>query len=75
MGKYIEWETFRDAAVDILQNDPFTSRLIVKYNHKRGVCLLKVTDDKKWIKTKITNIKDFTKIEQFVNAASKILAN
>ena len=75
MGKYITWEAFRDAAVEAIQNEPFATRLIVKYNHKKEMCILKVTDDNKWIMTKITHVKDFSKIEQFVNAASKILAN
>lgn len=63
MGKYITWEAFRDTAIDVLQNNPYTSRLVVKYNDSKGVCILKVTDDQRWIMTKITNIKDFTKIE------------
>ncbi|KAL4477766.1 hypothetical protein ABPG72_018940 [Tetrahymena utriculariae] len=75
MGKFVEWEIFRDTATELIGSNPFISRLVVKYNHKKDVCIMKVTDDKKWIKTKIVNIKDFTKIEQFIKVASKILSN
>lgn len=38
-----------------MENDPFKTRVVTKYNHLKSIAIVKVTDDKNVVLTKLKN--------------------
>ena len=74
-NKKLPFEEFFDQALDVLVNDPFRSKFVLKYAHKKQLAVLKVTDGKKILLCKLTQKDDFEKLEKFIQIVSKILSN
>ncbi|KRX04684.1 Signal recognition particle, SRP9/SRP14 subunit [Pseudocohnilembus persalinus] len=72
---YKAWDEFLVLGLEILGNNPFTSRVVTKYNNVKKTLIVKVTDDKNIVLTKLTHPSDFEKYENFFLIATKLLSN
>ncbi|KAM3144225.1 hypothetical protein pb186bvf_003687 [Paramecium bursaria] len=65
------WDNFMTQGLDLILESP-TARATVKYNKKKEVALLKVTDDKKRV---IFKCHAIDQLEQFIKITSKLMLN
>jgi len=70
-----KWEHFFEAAIDLCLNDPFKTRVTIKYKNNKSLALIKVTDDKKVFLFKIMEEADLKKIDSLLRVVSQILTN
>lgn len=59
MGKYKLWKEFIDLALEIMINNPCKSRLVIKYINKKNAAIIKVTDDKQTVMSKLNKEEQF----------------
>ena len=69
------FDDFFESALDQLVNDPFKTRVILKYQHKNSRATIRLTDGKKTLISKLKEKSDFEKLEKFIQIVSKILSN
>jgi len=70
-----KWEDFLDKAQELLQDDPYKTRVTVKYRGKSKITILKVTDNKKVAMYKCKEEDDFKRMDSLLKFASQIFAN
>jgi predicted DNA binding CopG/RHH family protein len=73
--KIIEFDDFFNQALDNLAQDPFKTKVIVKYTHNKKLVNIRVTDGRKTLITKLKAKEDFEKLEKFIHVVTKILSN
>ncbi|GAQ85385.1 Signal recognition particle SRP9/SRP14 subunit [Klebsormidium nitens] len=62
---YIEsWDEFAEKAEMLFRAEPLRTRYCVKYRHREGLLVLKVTDDKVCLKFKTDQAQDAKKMEK-----------
>ncbi len=74
-GYVQKWEDFFENAIDICLNDPFKSRVCLKYKNSYSLAIVKVTDGKKTLLYKCKEEADIKKIDGLFRVATQILAN
>lgn len=68
-------DEFLDKMTDLINRDPFKSRVYFKYFHEKNNMVIKVTNDKKSIMMKIDEKADLKKLEAILHEATKLLSN
>jgi signal recognition particle subunit SRP9 len=58
------WTEFIEAAEKLLLANPTRTRYTIKYRHKDGAMVLKVTDDRVCLKFRTDQAADFKKLEK-----------
>ncbi len=70
-----KWDTFFESVLDLCLNDPFKTRISLKYKNKKDLAIVKATDDVKTFIYKCTEEADLKKIDNLFKVATQILAN
>lgn len=58
------WDLFYESAQKLYAANPTKTRYVIKYRHKDGKLVLKVTDNKTCIKYRATHTQSLKKLEQ-----------
>ena len=61
------WEDFEIAAENMYMKNPKNCRFTVKYVHKKGNTVLKMTDNEKCVQYKTEILPDVKKMERFTS--------
>jgi len=59
-----KWDVFFDSAQKLYEQDPAHTRYVIKYRHKDGKLVLKVTDNRTCIKHKSSYESSVKKMQQ-----------
>lgn len=70
-----KWDHFFESSVELLLNNPFKTRLTMKYKNKNNIAILKVTDNSTVYMYKATEENDLKKIDALFKVAAQILSN
>lgn len=69
------YDQFFSQVEDLLQIDPFTSRLVVKYCQKRRVLIMSLRSDKKVITHAVMQKDDAKKVESVMHKCAEVYTN
>ncbi|ESO03730.1 hypothetical protein HELRODRAFT_80106 [Helobdella robusta] len=69
------WEEFSKAAERLYTDDPMKCRYVIKYNHVKGMVVLKMTNDKVCIQYRSEHAQDVKKIEKFTSQLMRHMAS
>ncbi|KAL0274314.1 UNVERIFIED_CONTAM: hypothetical protein PYX00_006767 [Menopon gallinae] len=69
------WEEFQRAGERLYLQNPSKTRYVMKYVHKDGQLIVKLTDDVQCLQYKTEIVQDLNKIERFITNLMKHMAS
>eukprot|EP00899_Mesostigma_viride_P005828 jgi/Mesvir1/15246/Mv06470-RA.1 len=68
------WEDFAEKAELLYRHDPVHARYVIKYRHKEGKLVLKVTDNVTCLKYRTSEVQDVKRMEKLNNLFFSLMA-